>query len=855
MNRPTVSGARMRATSGARMRVIRFFLFCAVLAAWALTAGSAYARVDSVFGGRVACTASGTIRVCNGSSSNLVPTFDGVPLDVTVALPAEPTGGTDGNYPLLIMMHGWGGQKLSVDALRPWAERGYTVLTFTFRGFGESCGARAQARLTQAAACAQGYIRLMDTRYEVRDAQYLAGLLADQETAPGVGLIDPQRIGVTGVSYGGGASMALAALRDRVMRLDGSYMPWRSPQGKPLRIAAAAPEIPWSDLAYSLVPNGRTLDYVADAQYGQPVGVMKQSYVSGLFALGLANGQYAPPGSNPEADIVTWFALLNLGDPYDANPRVPEILEEVRKHHSSYTIDDSEPPAPLLISNGFTDDLFPIDEALRFYNRARTRHPDAWISLFFLDYGHARGQNKPAEVALLRARQREFFDYFLKGEGSEPRAGVDVVPQTCGASSAAPVAIHADSWAQLARGEVRFHDEAPRTLASVGGDPTRAATFDPIAGKGACATVPADDDPTTVNYRLPTVAGDGYTLAGSPTVIAEIESPVPGAQLAARLLDVAPDGSSTLVARALYRPDPSGRQVFQLHGNVWRFAPGHVPKLELLPRDAPYGRPSNPPFTMTISKLELRLPVLERPDCRVILAPAAKLLPPGQTLARDFAALAASPDPCTPPASGGPAGGAGSPPSGGGGGPVGEQPGGPPRGQPPGQTADNPNPGENKRPPNPAPGGRPRAERTARAQAPACVAPRARVNGRSVGRFRLGATLGELVRAIGQPADQRGRLARWCVRGTRSLVTVAFDRRGRVRAVVTSAPGHRYGALAPGAKAPPVLLKRVRSGPFGTRLARLSTRAAIYAVLRRGRVVAIVVGDRGAIAPALSSRR
>lgn len=406
MNRPTVSGARMRATSGARMRVIRFFLFCAVLAAWALTAGSAYARVDSVFGGRVACTASGTIRVCNGSSSNLVPTFDGVPLDVTVALPAEPTGGTDGNYPLLIMMHGWGGQKLSVDALRPWAERGYTVLTFTFRGFGESCGARAQARLTQAAACAQGYIRLMDTRYEVRDAQYLAGLLADQETAPGVGLIDPQRIGVTGVSYGGGASMALAALRDRVMRLDGSYMPWRSPQGKPLRIAAAAPEIPWSDLAYSLVPNGRTLDYVADAQYGQPVGVMKQSYVSGLFALGLANGQYAPPGSNPEADIVTWFALLNLGDPYDANPRVPEILEEVRKHHSSYTIDDSEPPAPLLISNGFTDDLFPIDEALRFYNRARTRHPDAWISLFFLDYGHARGQNKPAEVALLRARQR-----------------------------------------------------------------------------------------------------------------------------------------------------------------------------------------------------------------------------------------------------------------------------------------------------------------------------------------------------------------------------------------------------------------------------------------------------------------
>jgi dienelactone hydrolase len=45
----------------------------------------------------------------------------------------------------------------------------------------------------------------MDDRYEVRDAQYLISVLADE------GVAQPQKIGTTGYSYGGGISMALAA--------------------------------------------------------------------------------------------------------------------------------------------------------------------------------------------------------------------------------------------------------------------------------------------------------------------------------------------------------------------------------------------------------------------------------------------------------------------------------------------------------------------------------------------------------------------------------------------------------------------------------------------------------------------
>ena len=94
--------------------------------------------------------------------------------------------------------------------------------------------------------------------------------------------------------------MALGALKNRKMIQagDGTLVPWVSDGGKPMQIAAAQPDIPWTDLAYSLQPNGHTLDYVADAPYLQRgrIGVMKQSFVAGLYATGQATSNYAPPG-------------------------------------------------------------------------------------------------------------------------------------------------------------------------------------------------------------------------------------------------------------------------------------------------------------------------------------------------------------------------------------------------------------------------------------------------------------------------------------------------------------------------------------------------------------------------------
>ena len=178
--------------------------------------------------------------------------------------------------------------------MQHWLDRGYATFSMTDRGFHESCGSQ-ESRDASGGACDDGYIRLIDNRYEVRDAQEFAGQLADE------GLIDPQRIGAIGGSYGGGMSMALGALRNRKVMPDYSLVPWTSPDGKPMQIAAAAPNIPWTDLAYSLQPNGSTLDYVADAPYTGRIGVEKQSFVGGLYFAGLGGaGLLRARGHRPD---------------------------------------------------------------------------------------------------------------------------------------------------------------------------------------------------------------------------------------------------------------------------------------------------------------------------------------------------------------------------------------------------------------------------------------------------------------------------------------------------------------------------------------------------------------------------
>jgi Acetyl xylan esterase (AXE1) len=636
-------------------RAIRAALLAGAIAAFALLAPPAQAEIGQVFTDApgstpVTCTVQGPgpdegVRFCSDGAEDpdprsTVDTFDGVPLDVNVAFPPEPLEGPDGNYPLVMMFHGYGGGKLGLGSMRRWLSQGYATFSLTTRGFHESCG-NAASREADPAGCAEGWVRLMDTRYEVRDAQYLAGLLVDE------GLVDPEQIGATGGSYGGGMSMSLAALGDRVMMPNGRLVDWVSPGGTPMRIAAAAPGIPWTDLAQALTPNGSTLDYVANAPYLGPsgrIGVEKKAWVDALYLGGLLTGFYAPAGADPDADLTGWKQRLDEGGPYDGDPLAEDVVDEVTTHHSSYYINHSQPPAPLIINNGFTDDLFPANEALRFYNRTRTQYPDAPIALTFGDFGHARGANKPDIGALVAQRENAWFAHYLKGEGTPPPADVVAMTQTCPGSAPSGGPFEAASWAEIAPGEIRVQ-RAPAERVAASGTQFGPQLGDWLGTPGAanpCTQTAAADISATANYRLAPAPAGGYTMLGSPTVIADIALPGRNSQLAARLFDVDPNGQQTLVARGLWRPEVSGtkpvRQVFQLTPNGWHFAEGHVPKLELLPDDAPYGLASPGQRPVRVSSLELRLPVVEEPGSLggLVKAPAPKVLPRGYQLARGF---------------------------------------------------------------------------------------------------------------------------------------------------------------------------------------------------------------------------
>ncbi|HWA67954.1 MAG TPA: CocE/NonD family hydrolase [Mycobacteriales bacterium] len=571
-------------------------------------------------------TRSDGIRVCVGNESGVgkpdyrLASFDGTPLATYVTLPAAaaPAHG----YPLVVESHGWGDpptgpgdHQYGGPSPLQWARQGYAVLQMAARGWGNSCGKLA-SRLVDPAACANGFIHMDDYRYEARDVEHAVGLLVDE------GFADPDRIGVMGESYGAGVSLELATLNNRVMLPDGKLVPWRSPDGTPLHIAAAAPFATWSDLVYALAPNGRTFDDSVTSPTADlsPIGVMKTSIMSGLFLVGTESGYIAAPGVDPQANITAWYVAILAGEPYTL-PIDHALLRQASEYHSPYYLLGGdyrmrrEAPAPLLISNGFTDDVFPADEALRYYNLERRLYPHDPISLFFGDVGHQRADNKPADDAQLQPRVEAFFNHYVKGSAPAPALGVTAMTQSCPVSTKSAGPFHAATWAALHPTAVTYRSASVRTLLSVSGSPLVGKTFDPVFGGLACTTAPSTGQgPGVASYSLPVARGNGYTLLGAPTVTADltVTGTTSSAYLAERLLDVNPaTKTETLVARGLYRIDPKhpdGRQTFQLHPAGWHFAAGHVAKLELLGEDAPYSRPANGVYSVSVSNLELTLP-------------------------------------------------------------------------------------------------------------------------------------------------------------------------------------------------------------------------------------------------------
>lgn len=592
---------------------------------------------------------------CDGE----IPSFDGLGLHTGVILPLPATK----PLPTVLMLHAWGGgrgewtftdckngrtsdsncSEVNNPGQHYWnntwfAAKGYASVAYTARGFGQSCGMADQTPKGpdgEPAPCAWGWTHLAERDFETRDSQHVLGVMVD------VGIIDPDRIAATGGSYGGGQTWLLA-----------TSLPWWTPSGsRTLQLAAAVPQFTWSDLLYNLVPNGRATDRMDQgASHERPHGIPKQSALDAVFVVGRVPPLpvlITPHGKGRFNDIDPseqhsyfdgWLAFWQKGEPYDTpeGDALARVFRNKSAYHAAsyfaavrngFYIDKAGRrvavrAVPVFVIQGWTDAYVPGVEALQMYRKLKSAKSDYPIYVALGDFGHATAQNPVAAWDFINKDQvTPFLDaYMLAGGRGAPRAKVFSFATECPASADPtdlPELVAGASWDGLTTGAVGLRFQG--SVTTVSGPPNAAeeGPTDPTVAGARCITQPPGTYPPLFDWTRAVPAG-GFTLLGLPSLKVDYVLTGVDATIAAKLWDVAPDGTRTLVTRGAYRLSlaagdrSAGTIVFQLFGNHWKFQDGHFIQLELSQTDAPFLRPDNLPSRITFSSPKLTLPSVEK---------------------------------------------------------------------------------------------------------------------------------------------------------------------------------------------------------------------------------------------------
>jgi dienelactone hydrolase len=594
----------------------------------------------------------GGVRICSGS----VPSFDGSKMDVDLTQPMHDGGG---RHPLIVMLHGFGNDKHEWESTtdegdgadkyhwnnRWLAKHGYYVLTYTARGFKDDGPSGDNQPPTPfdpdgSSSLPNGTLHLKSRDYEIRDTQWLAALVAAT-----YGDVDRDRIAVTGGSYGGIESW-----------LQASQATWTFPHEHSggelpiLNLQVAVAKYPSTDLAYALAPNGHgggpgLNDLYESSQGhpdddegdGNPIGVPKESYVTGLFAVGETKGVFEEGTStdtlpctygNCEGpiNIHTWKGRTDAGDP--TSPEDP-IIRQIRRgmtefrgayyQNEGWSQQENGRKVAVFSIQGWTDDLFPAVESFRMFKYLKRLDPRWPVELALADVGHSRAQNKPETWHRLNNQAFQWLQSNINGS-HEQRTTVSSEATVC-SDEGGPARAVGTTPEGLANGTLSIHYPGGTTVSPLGvADPNGLAT-DAIAGPIVQPGEPCKRSPG------PIPPGAGYsayspTLESTRTYVGIGTVTVPytwagaaSAQLDARLFDVAPDGTELLMTRGTYRLENeplAGVITLPLYGNHWRLRPGHRIRLDLTQVDNPTYRASNIPSSISFAQgVTLTLPTAE----------------------------------------------------------------------------------------------------------------------------------------------------------------------------------------------------------------------------------------------------
>jgi ABC-2 type transport system ATP-binding protein len=252
------------------------------------------------------------------------------PVEICFTLFKPASASRDHKVPMVLHSHGWGGARTrDVAAFRDYLDAGFGVLSFDQRGFGES----------------GGLAHVEDPAFEGEDVINLVDFVATLDWVRQNGKGDPV-LGAIGGSYGGGYQFVGAFTE--IMKTGET------------RFDALAPQITWYSLTESLAPQQ----------------VVRTAWTAALYA------------AAPDAHTSTVHAGFAEGA---ATGNWPATMQEFFEDNGPefHVAQGRKLDIPVLFRQGISDNLFPLDQAIKNYDRALTSKARRGSILVGYNGGHA----------------------------------------------------------------------------------------------------------------------------------------------------------------------------------------------------------------------------------------------------------------------------------------------------------------------------------------------------------------------------------------------------------------------------------------------------------------------------------
>ncbi|MEK6303549.1 MAG: CocE/NonD family hydrolase [Acidobacteriota bacterium] len=488
--------------------------------------------------------------------------------------------------PAVIYIHGWGGRRLKGEDNIAYyvAAAGYTVLSYTARGFGEG---ESGGRATLAGPD------------ELNDLSRIIDWLIndpDQVIGPRV-----TKIGVIGGSYGGSHSFQIAS----------------DP-----RVSAVVPLAGWTDLEQALFPNG-TINYRAGIAHFYS-GLEQQTGQAPFFNYTQLQFDIFDVGAEGRSADDSVKQQLRARSIAQKNEDGQEILDPAR-----------QPRAPMYIIQSWDDYLFPSTQVVDVF--AQTTAPK---QIYLGRQGHPpEGHTFEGEELYIATQVLRWFERYLRGFGPKDSRSVtsapapfSVLPFT--AKQFPSDNISSDTLFLKPSGVLKNNKKGSDQPETAGG------VFRPerIRSSRRGAEIPTQSDmlsgraealltaPQKLVYTLTPwdrqtemVGSSEFTFYVSSATSTDLD-------LLVRTFDVAPDGTETEVTIGATRvtglsPAEVRRVTFRDYGDDWVFEAGHSLRIKVSNIDFPSFRPpganDNLPSEITIHNgkafpSKMKLPVRVR---------------------------------------------------------------------------------------------------------------------------------------------------------------------------------------------------------------------------------------------------